>query len=286
VFIAEALSAEFYLNNIVRPDDIVITKNIENNEDLWISIYTLPGIDDSLKLYKAYKIPNTLIKNDFKLKPGKKVTLLKNSKIVGIDKINYFYIKNSEGNGEQFIYFNLVNHDLIDKSNEYLIINLPDTLKHKDDIREILLGKFSIQEQDSLLNKITKHLADNYKTNPVKGFINSIVDTTKHDINYIKKQISDNYYIEHYKSTNNKNKIIILQFMSLNNLKEHFMVILNDSNIYVLPHSIFQQIFTIADEVYISRMGYTPSTGAASIILYKIQNSKLLEIQSDYSFSD
>lgn len=283
ILVTNAFSAEFYLYNIVKSDDSITSNNYNKYEELWSLIYDLPGIDDSLKLYKPYKIPNTLIKNNFHLKPGKTVNLLKNSKI-SFDKINYFYIKKNESNGDVFLYFNLNNHNLIDKPGECLVINFPDSMKHKNDMREIKLEKLSNRVQDSLLSEISKYLKANNDSLPVKGFVKSIIDTITNDANLIKKQISDSYYVEHYRLT--KSKLTIMQFKSVKYKKEHFTVILNDKIINILPYSVFNQMFSLAGEVYFTCEGYTPGTGAAGIILYKVNNGNIISIQSDYSFAD
>lgn len=295
IFIAKAFCSDFYLYNIAKYKDEKQNEEPYRSKFTWDLIFTLPGIKDSLENFKKYKIPYKIVQKHITIKPGKKVRLLKNSKFVGVDKISHFYVKSNEGNGNLFLYFNLQNHNLTKDVNEYLIINLPDTIKYKDDIREIQLSKLSIHEQDVLLGKLTKYFLKNIENGPdsatrhhlpYEGFLKSIVDTIKNDLHNMKKQISENYYIEHYASTSKKNKLTILQFMSLKFLKEHFTVILNDANIYILPHSMFKQTFIIADEVYFTCEGYTPHTGAAGLILYKVQNTNIIRIQSDYSFAD
>lgn len=74
--------------------------------------------------------------------------------------------------------------------------------------------------------------------------------------------------------------------MSLKYQKEHFTIIQIDSTISLIPNSIFNQIFTLADEVYITCKGYTPHTGIEGFNLYAFRNLKLVKIQSDYSFAD
>ena len=283
ILFTKAFSAEFYLYNIVKADDSITSNNYIKHEELWGLIYDLPNVDDSLKSYKPYKIPNTLIKNNIYLKPGKTVNLLKNSKI-SVDEISYFYIKKNESTGDVFLYFNLHNHNLIDKPGEYLIINFPDNMKHKNGMREIKLEKLSDHVQDSLLSEISKYLKANNDSLPVKGFVKSIIDTIMNDANLIKKQISDSYDVEHYRLT--KSKLTIMQFKSVKSKKEHFTVILTDKIINILPCSVFNQTFSLAGEVYFTCEGYTTGTGAAGIILYKVQNTNIIRIQSDYSFAD
>lgn len=283
ILVANTFGAEFYLYNIVKSDDSITSNNYNNHEELWSLIYDLPGIDDSLKLYKPYKIPNIIIKNNIHLKPGKTVNLLKNSKI-SIDKISYFYIKKNESNGDVFLYFNLNNNNLIDKPGEYLVINFSDDMKHKNDIREVKLEKLSNHVQDSLLIEISKFLKTNNDSLTAKEYAKSIIDTMANDANLIKKQISDNYYAEYFSLT--KSKLTIMQFKSAKFKKEHFTVILNDKIINILPYSVFNQIFSLAGEVYFTCEGYTPGTGATGIILYKVQNTNIIRLQSDYSFAD
>lgn len=271
LFSVSALYGEtFYLYNHanlkegLKPSNQTSTDYIEQHLSA-----ILPGVTD-VTPEKEFPLSAEVVKNLTDLTVGQKVVIIEKDAIRW-DKIRTINLRRLENNGNFIITFDF------DKDYDGIFFFPKKQLKYTEEPRNVSGAKFSLENEIEQA-KATASFLLNRTTSPYKSDL--IINDWKGDIfSELKRDFSsesfgnDSFSISQYRPIPQSNKA-------------DFIMARFGKAAFFFPYAIFLNLFQMNGQYYLLKEGYIPGTGAGGRVLYLLDGDKIIQVASNYNYSD